>query len=124
MTSQIDRRRLLGTTAASAAAFTIVPRHLLGGPDHVAPSDKLTFGYVGCGTQGLTEMAALLAVPEVQVAAVCDPHRESTDYVEWGRDSVRAEIATALGLPDWRREKGGVPGGREVGREVVELYYA
>jgi hypothetical protein len=124
MTSQMNRRRFLGTTAASAAALTIVPRHVLGGRGQVAPSDKLTFGYVGCGTQGLTEMAAMLRVPEVQIVAVCDPNRESTDYVEWSRDSVRREIATALEMPDWRKSKGGVPGGRDVGREVAELFYA
>jgi predicted dehydrogenase len=124
MTSHIGRRRFLGTTAASAAAFTIVPRHVLGGPGHVAPSDKLTFGYIGCGTEGLTEMPAMLRVPEIQVVAVCDPNRESTDYVEWGKDSVRSELATALQMPDWRKDKGGVPGGREVGREVAELFYA
>ena len=123
MTSEINRRRFLGATAASAAALTIVPRHVLGGPGHVAPSDKLVFAQVGCGTQGLTEMPALLSVPELQMVAVCDPNRESTDYVEWGPDSVRSELATALGIPDWRRDKGGVPGGREVGRELVELFY-
>ncbi len=124
MASKVDRRRFIGTTAASAAAFSIVPRHVLGGPGQVAPSDKLTFGYIGCGTQGLTEIPALLRVPEVQVVAVCDPNRESTDYVEWSRDSVRTEIATALGLPEWRKTAGGVAGGREVGREVAEIFYA
>ena len=124
MSSQMKRRQFLGTTAASAAAITIVPRHVLGGQGHVAPSDKLTFGYIGCGTEGLTEMPALLRVPEIQVVAVCDPNRESTDYVEWGKDSVRSELATALEMPDWRKDKGGVPGGREVGRELAELFYA
>src|SRR5512138_2736709 len=110
MTSQINRRRFLGTTAASAAAFTIVPRHVLGGRGQVPPSDKLTFGYVGCGTQGLTEMADMLRVPEVQIVAVCDPNRESNDYVEWSKDSVRTEIAFGLERPDWRAGTPGVPG--------------
>jgi len=124
MTSSLSRRRFLGAAAGSAAAVTIVPRHVLGGQGHVAPSDKLTFGYVGCGTQGLTEMSRMLLRPEVQIVAVCDPNEESTDYVEWSKDSVRTEIATALEKPDWRKGAPGVPGGREVGREVAELYYA
>jgi len=124
MASKINRRQFLGTTAASAAVFSIVPRHVLGGSGYVAPSDKLTFGYIGCGTEGLTEMPALLRVPEIQVVAVCDPNRESTDYVEWSKDSVRTEIATALEKPDWRKGAPGVPGGRDVGREVAELFYA
>jgi hypothetical protein len=124
MSSSLNRRQFLGATAASAAAITIVPRHVLGGAGYVPPSDKITFGYVGCGTEGLTEMPAMLRLPEVQIVAVCDPNRESTDYVEWSKDSVRTEIATEIGKPDWRAGTQGVPGGREVGREVAELYYA
>ena len=52
MTSEINRRRFLGATAASAAAFTIVPRHVLGGPGHVAPSDKLIFGTSAAAPRG------------------------------------------------------------------------
>ncbi len=36
------RRRFVQTAAAAPALFTIVPRHVLGGQGHVAPSD--TFG--------------------------------------------------------------------------------
>ena len=53
---EISRRELLGSTAAATLAATIVPRHVLGGSNYVAPSDKLTIGYIGCGTQGLREM--------------------------------------------------------------------
>src|SRR5207302_823529 len=41
MTSDQNRRKFLGNAAATAAAFTIVPRHVLGGPGVVAPSDKI-----------------------------------------------------------------------------------
>ena len=36
-------------TAALAAGFYIVPRHVLGGRGHTAPSDKLYIAAVGCG---------------------------------------------------------------------------
>lgn len=124
MTPDMNRRKFLGQAAASAAAFTVVPRHVLGGAGHVPPSEKTTFALIGCGTQGLTELAGLLATPEVQVVAVCDPNKDSNDYVEWGKDSVRRSIAAGLRKPQWRQAAGGVPGGREVGREVVELHYA
>jgi hypothetical protein len=113
----------LSSTAASTAALTIVPRAVLGGPGQVAPSEKLTVALIGCGTQGLTELIPMLAQPELQLVAVCDPNTDSTDYVEWGKDSVRRALATALGQPDWRKRAGGCPGGREVGRELVEGYY-
>ena len=124
MKPDMNRRKFLGTTATTAAAFTIVPRHVLGGPGQVAPSEKITVALIGCGTQGLTEMMGMLATPEIQMVAMCDPNKETTDYVEWGKDSVRNTIADGLGKPDWRKGTKGCPGGREVGREIVELYYA
>jgi hypothetical protein len=124
MKSNMNRRKFLGYAAVSAAAFNLVPRHVLGGPNFVAPSEKINLALIGCGTQGLTEMLGLLAMPEVQMVAVCDPNQDSNDYVEWGKDSVRKTIANGLGKPEWRAGARGVPGGREVGREMVELYYA
>jgi len=124
MKTQMNRRKFLKYSAASTAAVSVVPRHVLGGPGHVAPSEKLTVALIGCGTQGLSELPGLLATPEIQVVAVCDPNRETNDYIEWGKDSLRRALAAALGQPDWRRSFGGCPGGRGVAREVVELYYA
>ena len=53
------RREFLTTTAAAAAAFTIVPRHVLGGPRFVAPSDKVNIALIGAGGQGRTNARAL-----------------------------------------------------------------
>lgn len=78
---------------------------------------------IGCGTQGLRELAGLLAVPQIQLIAVCDPNQASSDYVDWSKDGLRESIAAALGQPNWRRGEAGIPGGREVAREVVTLYY-
>ena len=68
--------------------------------------------------------AALLADPQIQIVAVCDPNTDSNDYVEWGKNSVRNRIRSYLGNPTWRESDTGCPGGREVGREVVDTYYA
>jgi len=124
MRTQMNRRKFLKYSAASTAAVSVVPRHVLGGPGHVAPSEKLTVALIGCGTQGLSELPGLLATPEIQVVAVCDPNKETNDYIEWGQDSLRRALAAALGQQEWRKSFGGCPGGREVAREVVELYYA
>jgi len=122
--SGISRRRFIATGGAAAAAFTIVPRHVLGGAGFVAPSKKVTVALIGCGTQGLRELPGLLAVPEVQVVAVCDPEKEGHDYVDWSKDGLRAGLAEALGKPDWRRGEPGIPGGREVAKEYVGLFCA
>lgn len=123
MKPDLNRRQFLGCAAASTAAFSLVPRHVLGGANQVAPSEKITVALIGCGTQGLSELTGMLATPEIQIVAVCDPNQDTTDYVEWGRDSLRRALADALGKPDWRKSAGGCPGGRDVGREVVDLYY-
>ena len=120
----VSRRKFIAAGGAAAAAFTIVPRHVLGGAGFVAPSEKITVAYIGCGTQGLREMPDLLKMPEVQVVAVCDPVKESHDYVDWSKDGLRADLAEALGKPDWRRGAPGIPGGRDVAKEVVETFYA
>jgi hypothetical protein len=120
----VSRRRFIATSGAAAAAFTIVPRHVLGGAGFVAPSEKITVAYIGCGTQGLREMPGMLKMPEVQTVAVCDPVKESHDYVDWSKDGLRADLAEALGKPEWRRNEPGIPGGRDVAKEFVETFYA
>jgi len=47
----LTRRGFMGT-AAAVAAFTVVPRQVLGGPRHVAPSDKLNIVGIGLGGRG------------------------------------------------------------------------
>jgi hypothetical protein len=120
---KINRREFLGSAAAASMAFTIVPRHVLGGPEYVAPSEKLTLGYIGCGTQGLREMTALIQNPALQIVAVCDPNKFTTNYVDWSLNGVRNNIREALGDNSWGAGIEGIPGGRDVGQEFVQKYY-
>lgn len=122
-TKKINRREFLGSAAVASLAFTVVPRQVLGGPGYVAPSDKITLGYIGCGTQGLREMAALISNPALQIVAVCDPNKSSTNYVDWSLNSVRNGIRTALGDNSWGEAIKGIPGGRDIGQEFVQKYY-
>ena len=94
--SESNRRKFLGT-AAGVAAFTIVPRHVLGGPGVVAPSDKITLAHIGTGTEGLREILPLLAAPEIQIVSVCDPCKFATGYRDWSKDGL---------LKDLRRDAG------------------
>jgi GFO/IDH/MocA oxidoreductase family protein len=121
---EFNRRTFLTNAAATAAAFTIVPRHVLGGPQFIAPSDKITMAYIGVGTQGIRELMELLPSPDVQVVAVCDPNTDSNNYVDWSKNGLRNSIGKFLNKPGWRDGAEGIPGGREVGREIVESYYA
>lgn len=122
---KFSRREFVSITAAPALAFTIVPRHVLGGPGYIPPSDKITLGYIGVGTQGIRELLPLLAVPQIQVVSVCDPNQYAVGYKDWGKDYLKNEIRKTVNKPDW--EPGGdngVAGGRENGKSIVDTYYA
>jgi myo-inositol 2-dehydrogenase/D-chiro-inositol 1-dehydrogenase len=47
-----SRRRFIKNSLGALAAITIVPRHVLGGPGYLAPSDHLTKGIIGVGNMG------------------------------------------------------------------------
>ena len=120
----ISRRKFIQTTAVAAATFSIVPRHVLGGPGYTPPSDKITIANIGCGTQGLREMTQLLQHPEVQVVAVCDPNKFTTNYLDWTPTDIRDKIRETIDDPTWGAHCTGVPGGRDIGKELVDKYYA
>ena len=48
---KLSRRQFVTQAASVSVAFTIVPRHVLGGEGHVAPSEKLNVAVIGCGGQ-------------------------------------------------------------------------
>jgi hypothetical protein len=123
--NEMNRRKFVGLAATAAAAFTIVPRHVLGGKGYVPPSDKITLAYIGVGTQGIRELLPLLAVPQIQVVAVCDPNKEARGYRDWGKDYLRNEIRKTIQKPDWDCGGDGlIPGGRDNGKSIVDTYYA
>jgi len=66
---EISRRNFLGGSAIAAAAFTIVPSHVLGGPGKKAPSDKLNIACVGVGGKGKTDIKE---VSSENIVALCD----------------------------------------------------
>ncbi len=69
----VNRRQFL-KTAAVTAGVTIVPRHVLGGPGFVAPSDKLNIAGIGCGGQGGGDLGQMSTE---NIVALCD--------VDWQR---------------------------------------
>jgi len=91
------RRQFIATAASAAAAATILPRHVLGGPGFVAPSDKVNVAIIGVGGQGRTNTRALFQEPDCQVIALADVCEEwdlSPYYYggKGGRGPVRQEI--------------------------------
>ena len=69
----INRRnfiKLLG----GATLLTVVPRRVLGGPNHVAPSDQLTTGIIGVGGIGKSKYH-FTSAERCRLVAVCDVDR-------------------------------------------------
>ena len=61
-----SRRNFISTTATAAAAFTIVPRYVLGGRGYTSPSDLVNLAGIGVGSQGGGDIQNI-ATPDVPV---------------------------------------------------------
>ena len=66
---KIDRRKFLRGAGAGVAAFSIVPRHVLGGPGQTPPSEKLNIACIGVGGRG---RASLGGTKDENIVALCD----------------------------------------------------
>src|SRR5260370_18962359 len=97
LNTRLNRRRFLGTTATAVAGFSLVPRHVLGGPKFVAPSEKVNMAIVGCGGQGQVNVRVLVGQSDAQIIAVADPieHQDLQGFYfksTAGRLPLKAEI--------------------------------
>jgi predicted dehydrogenase len=86
----MSRRRFLRRSAAAATVFSIVPRHVLGGPGYTAPSEELTRAVIGVGGMGRGHLgyggARLLAVCDVDEHHLREAQRIAGDGVDGYRD--------------------------------------
>lgn len=67
MASSSSRRDFLKKSALALGGLAIVPRHVLGGPGYLAPSDQLTKGIIGVGGMGRGHFDY-----EGKLLAICD----------------------------------------------------
>jgi predicted dehydrogenase len=63
------RRTFIKNSTLTAAAFTIVPRYVMGGTGFTAPSDKLNIACVGIGGKGRVDVQE---VSHENIIALCD----------------------------------------------------
>ena len=102
---EFSRRELCGGALAAAGALTVGTQNLSAAPRQVPPSEKVNLVVVGTGCHGTRHIKSLLAnQPDVQIVAICDVNRESSDYRE-------------------NDYKDGVAG-RDPARRIVERHYA
>jgi len=105
-----SRRRFFKRAAGTAIGVVgfpyIVPSSVIGKAGNVAPSNRITMGFIGVGGMGTNNMRGFMANKDVQVLAVCDVVRESDQYGHWYKKG-------------WK----GPWFGREPARKIVEDYY-
>ncbi len=86
---RMTRRGFLqGSAAALVTAPMFVPRSALGGTNYVAPSERITVGFIGCGKMAFDfHLPTLLGFSDVQALAVCD-----VDSTRRNRAKKRVEL--------------------------------
>jgi len=91
----ISRRSFVKNTVGAAIAFTIIPRHVLGGRHYTAPSDKITLGFIGTGKQarGLGKQFA----PKAQVLAAADVDKQKLELFKTSTEKIYAELKDTTG---------------------------
>lgn len=67
-----SRRSFIKTSALVASGFFIVPRHVLGGPGFIAPSDKLRVAGIGVGGMGYNDVNGVFRSGKSDIIALCD----------------------------------------------------
>ena len=77
----LSRRQFIAKSA-TFASISMVPRHVLGGPGHVPPSEQLNVAVIGTGGQGITNIKKLLVHQDVKITAICDVARfwDNSDF--------------------------------------------
>ncbi len=76
---RLSRRDFMGA-AAAAAAFAVVPRHVLGGAGNKPPSEKLNIAGVGIGGMGQNNVAKCADAGE-NIVALCDVDSKYSEAV-------------------------------------------
>ncbi len=92
---EITRRDFIGKAAVAGAAFTIVPRHVLG-RGFVPPSDMLNIACVGVGGMGRSN---LINLASQNIVALCDVDWGYTDKKLSGLDTDEANLKNHIDHP-------------------------
>ena len=111
---EISRRAFVGTMTKAAFGATIVPRHVLGGPGFVAPSDTVNVAMIGAGGMGSSNAQALVAGGQ-RIVALADVDFAVVDRSVAGRlknrdgtpnpegEALQAAYSSAKRYADYRR---------------------
>ncbi len=68
----MKRRTFIRVAGVGIPSLTIVPRHVLGGPGYVAPSDQLNIAAIGVGGKGMYNIDHAFNKGSDNIVALCD----------------------------------------------------
>jgi len=86
-------KRAAGTSAAAVGFPYLVRSSALGNAGSVAPSERITVGFIGTGGHGIgMNLKSFLAQSDAQAVAVCDVDPVN---LKQGRDTVNARYGNA-----------------------------
>ncbi|MBX2923714.1 MAG: Gfo/Idh/MocA family oxidoreductase [Chitinophagaceae bacterium] len=100
----MHRKDFIKSTVMSAAAFTIVPRHVLGGTGYLAPSDRISLGFAGNGKMGLGLLGSLSRLNETIVVATSDVDQKKLNrFIEKANEANSKKVnANVTGYGHYR----------------------
>ena len=119
---EITRREILRSLGLSAAALAVQRSSFAYAAP--GPNDKLSIACIGVGAQGVRVLLDLIRLEQVQVVAVCDVNRGSSNYLEWGPDELRTKVRTVLQDSSFGSQWQGPTAGRTVAQEITNAFYA
>ncbi|MEN9685971.1 MAG: hypothetical protein RLZZ28_1757 [Bacteroidota bacterium] len=70
-----SRRNFVKQSFQAAAAFTIIPRFVLGGKGYLPPSDKITLGFIGTGKQSRSLINSFKGIAQTVAGADVDKQK-------------------------------------------------
>jgi predicted dehydrogenase len=112
----LSRRAFLGTTATAAAAFTIIPRYVIGGVGYTAPSDMINVAGIGVGSQGGGDIQQI-CTPDVPIVR---PQRNSNG-TPMTKEQIAAQEARRAEMMKRNQGAGGPPGGAPNPNATVQM---
>lgn len=74
----MKRRKFLSNSIVAVSAFSVIPRHVLGGKEFIAPSDKLNIGCIGIGGKGRSDVDG---VSSENIIALCDVDQDRAKFL-------------------------------------------
>ena len=117
----VSRRKFIGQVGLATAAFTIVPRNVLGGTGYQSPSDMINVAGVGIGARGASDIAGI-ADPDVPIVR---PSRKNTGMPytadELAAQALRAQqqAAAPAGAAGGQQQQAAAP---SVPRKLANIY--